>query len=116
MTALKTGAVDEDGMGINAVDKALKAVGLTIRDGERGFKDLDDVLSDVAKGWDTYDEFQKSALTGAIAGTRQANILVALLDNEEMARKLVTEQIGKETLAEERYAETLDRVEASQNK
>lgn len=116
MQTLKSGMVDEDGMGINAVDKALKQVGLTLRDGERGFKDLDDVLEEVGKGWHTYDEFQKSQLVTAIAGVRQANILVALLDNQEMAQKLVTEQIGKDTLAQERYAEVLKGVEASQNR
>lgn len=116
MQTLKSGMVDEDGMGINAVDKALKQVGLTLRDGERGFKDLDDVLEEVGKGWHTYDEFQKSQLVTAIAGVRQANILVALLDNQEMAQKLVTEQVGKDTLAQERYAEVLKGVEAAQNR
>lgn len=115
MQTLKSGMVDEDGMGINAVDKALKQVGLTLRDGERGFKDLDVVLEEVGKSWHTYDEFQKSQLVTAIAGVRQANILVALLDNQEMAQKLVTEQIGKDTLAQERYAEVLKGVEAAQN-
>ena len=54
------GGVDEEGMGINNVGKALDRVGISIRDAEGGFRDFSDVLSDLYPKWASLNEVEQA--------------------------------------------------------
>ena len=55
---------------INQVDSALKNVGVSLRDTKGEFRDLDDVLTDLGKKWDTLNKNQQANVAVALAGTR----------------------------------------------
>ena len=55
---------------VNDVEKVLSKVGIRLRDTNKDFRDAQDVLDDVAKGWKTYDDLTKQALVTAIAGRK----------------------------------------------
>lgn len=110
------GQVDEDGMGINNVGKALERVGINIRDAEGGFRDFSDVLDDLYPKWHTLNEVEQANITKALAGVRQRESLLVLLENETKYRKALTETMNAEGLAADRYAIYLDSVEAAQNR
>jgi len=110
------GKVDEDGQGINNVGKALERVGINIRDAEGGFKDFSDVLDELYPKWKEISEPEQSNIAKALAGIRQRESLLVLLENETKYRKALTETMNSEGLASERYATYLDSVEAAQNR
>lgn len=55
---------------VNDVEKVLSKVGIRLRDTNKDFRDAQDVLDDVAKGWANYDDLTKQSLSTAIAGRR----------------------------------------------
>jgi len=110
------GQVDEDGMGINNVGKALERVGINIRDVEGGFRDFGDVLEELYPIWSKISEPEQSNIAKALAGVRQRESLLILLENQTKYSKALEVQMNSEGLAAERYATYLDSVEASQNK
>ena len=79
-------------------------------------RDFGDVLDDLYPKWGNLNEIEQANILKALAGTRQRESLLVLLENEEKYRKALTVQIDSEGKAIERYGEYLDGVEASQNK
>lgn len=67
-TDISTGSLDEEGMGINAVEDALSRVNVTLRDTPTSFRDLSDVLDDLSKKWGTLNEVEQNNIAKAIAG------------------------------------------------
>lgn len=68
MTEIREGGLDEDGIGINRVDDALKRVGIQLRDSSGQFKDLDSVILELSTKWDRLDRMEKANISTAIAG------------------------------------------------
>lgn len=110
------GQVDEDGMGINNVGKALERVGINIRDAEGGFRDFSEVLDELYPKWGELTEVEQANITKALAGVRQRESLLILLENQTKYSKALEIQMESEGLAAERYATYLDSVEAAQNR
>jgi len=110
------GGVDDEGQGINNVGKALERVGINIRDAEGGFRDFSDVLDDLYPKWESLNEIEQSNILKALAGTRQRESLLILLENQTKYEKGLEVQLGSTGKALERYDEYLNGVEASQNK
>lgn len=64
------GVSAEDMTDLNEIEQVLKAVGITLRDTPESFKNVDDVLQEIASKWDTFSDVQKSGISTAVAGTR----------------------------------------------
>ena|SRR5574344_740100 len=73
---------------VNDVEKVLSKVGIRLRDTNKDFRDAQDVLDDVAKGWATYDDLTRQALSTSIAGTRQRESFISLMSNYDKALAL----------------------------
>ena len=111
-----SGQVDEEGMGINAVGKALERVGINIRDVDGGFRDFSDILDELYPKWDSLNEVEQANITKALAGVRQRESLLILLENQAKYEKALEIQMDSSGLAADRYATYLDNVEAAQNR
>ena len=86
----------EDGELINGesianASKALKDYAniSTMENGQ--LRKASDVLADLAAKWKTLDETQQSAIAEAVAGKRQANVLMALMGDWESVQKMMQE-------------------------
>lgn len=110
------GGIDEDGNNINNVGKALDRVGISIRDAEGGFRDFNDVLKDLYPLWDKLAEPEQANILKALAGTRQRESLLILLENQTKYEKGLEVQLESTGKALERYDEYLTGVEAAQNR
>ena len=73
---------------VNDVEKVLSKVGIRLRDTNKDFRDAEDILDEVAKGWGTYDDLTKQALATAIAGKRSL-VLEHIVIYEPAVYKLV---------------------------
>ena len=99
-TALKTvisrmreltdyGKTLEDDTDINRVDTALQNVGVSLMDTNGQFRDLEDVLTDLGKKWDTLNVNQQANVAVALAGTRQQSRLIAMMQDFDRTLELV---------------------------
>ncbi|MFA6325362.1 MAG: hypothetical protein WCX46_04020 [Candidatus Paceibacterota bacterium] len=116
MQNIKLGNLDEDSKSINDVEKALKRVNIEIRETPTTFRNMSDVLEDVARQWSSFDDVTKASIAQALAGTRQYENLIALLENWSTAEKLKTEEMNASGLATQRYQTYLESLEAATNR
>lgn len=109
LQGLSLGETLDDGVDLNKYSKALEAVGVEILDTTGELKDLDLILDDLADQWDILSSAQKAALAQTVAGTRQYQQLIALMDNWDfMEENLTTAENAKGALQEQAdiYAES----------
>ena len=116
MQNIRLGDLDEEGQSINNVEEALKRVDIQLRENDTTFRNMEDVLADVADKWKTFDDVTRSSITQALAGTRQANMLIALLDNWSMSQNLLTEEMESSGLAAQRFGIYMEGLEATTNR
>jgi len=115
MEDIKAGAIDEDGLGINNVEIALGRVKIPLRDTTTTFRDMGDVLEQVAENWDTLNDIQQADIAKAIAGVRQRNNFIVLMQNMNQALEYQEIQLISAGIAADRYQVYLEGVEAAQN-
>lgn len=60
----------EDGVNANRVEKALKTVGVTLRDSNGEFRNMDDVFADLGESWKTMSRNQRAYISTMAAGSR----------------------------------------------
>jgi len=68
MQDIQRGALDEDGMNINQVERSLARVNITLRESDNSWRNFEDVLKDVSKAWNSYDQITQSDIAKTIAG------------------------------------------------
>ena len=78
---LELGNTLDDGTTLGKYSEALYKVGINIKDSNGQLKDMDEILSEMGKKWDTLGEAEKVALAQTVAGVRQYNQLMALMEN-----------------------------------
>lgn len=76
-----TGYNQEDETKINDVAKALKTIDVELLDQEGNWRDMTDIFNDIAEQWDTMTDKQKSYIATTIAGVRQQNSFMALMND-----------------------------------
>lgn len=78
---LNLGETLEDGTTLNKYSEALNKVGISIFDQNGELKDMDNILAEMGEKWKTLSKDQQVALAQTVAGVRQYNQLVSLMDN-----------------------------------
>ena len=86
---IKLGNLDDDGKSINDTEKAMNRIGIQIRDGKEKFKEFDVVLNEFMGKYKSGQLSQVDYLAGvqALAGTRQRETLMALMENMDDLNK-----------------------------
>lgn len=99
---------------LNDVEKVLNAIGISIRSTSTEMRGFDEVLDDLAEKWDNLNDVEKNAVATAMAGTRQRNSFIALLDayNTEYRDALESSRTSSGT-ADEKYAAVMDSIATS---
>ena len=117
---LSLGETLDDGTNLNKYSKALEAVGINIKEQNGELKDMDSILAEMGAKWNTLSKDQQVALAQTVAGVRQYNQLIALMDNFDFyqknleAAKNSTGTLNKQQkIYEESWEAANDRVKAS---
>ena len=116
MQDIRLGKVDEEGIGINNVEKALDDVDIKLRDSQSEFRDMGTVLEEIAGKWAGMSETQQAYIGKTIAGIRQIEYFKVLMANMSMAYTYQDAQLASAGLAYDRYKIYLESAEAAQNK
>ena len=88
----------------NKVDKALKSVGVELKDVDGQFRNLDDVFLELSEKWDSLDRNTQRYVATIAAGSRQQSRFIALMDNYERTAELIDIAAESEGKADEQFA------------
>lgn len=111
-----TGDQNETTESLNDIDKVLSKLGISLRTSNLEFRDFDDVLDDIAAKWETLDSVSKNAIATAMAGTRQRESFLVLMENYDKYKDFIEKAADAEGTAAEKYKAYEDSLEASQKK
>ena len=114
---------EEDATQINDVAKALATIDVALLDNEGNWRKMSDIYSDIAEKWDMLDSKTKSYIATTMAGTRQQNYFLALMNDMSKgieggsrAYELYTGAMNAAGTASQKYAVWQESVEAAQNR
>ncbi|SHO53697.1 phage tail tape measure protein [Anaerocolumna xylanovorans] len=108
----KLAGAQNNGEDLSNVETVLKGLGVNLRDSTDGFRDLDDVLDEVAGKWDTYGETSKNALASSFAGTNHMEEFLVLMSNYRNSVEYANTATSSSGTAMEQFANYEESVEA----
>ena len=106
---LNLGETLDDGTTLNKYSAALAQVGINIKDQSGQLKEMDTILDEMGAKWGTLNKDQQVALAQTVAGVRQYNQLIALMDNWdtfEVNLKIAEDSSGTLQKQQDIYAES----------
>lgn len=105
----------ESGEDLSNVEKALKKVGVQIRDNLTDFRDLDDVLGELAKKYNDLNDVEKNGIATALFGTQQGEMGKVLLSNWDKVQELTKISADSSTEAMDKFSAYTDTLQAHIN-
>lgn len=116
MESLKLGETLEDGTDLNKYSKALKTVGIDIKDATGELKDMDQIIDEVGGKWGELGRNERVALAQTVAGTMQYTRFMALFDNFDFFQDMVDLSGKAEGTMEEQNEIYAESWEAASNR
>lgn len=117
---------EEDETQINDIAKALRNIDVSLMDNEGNWRDMSDIFMDIALQWENLDDKTRSYISTTLAGTRQKNYFLTLMDDlskvssitgeASRAMELYEGAINSAGTASEKYAVYQESVLAAQEK
>lgn len=99
-----------DDLDYNKVDKALKSVGINIKDANGQFRNLDTIFLELSEKWNTLDRNTQRYIATTAAGSRQQSRFIAMMEDYERTMELVEiaqDSAGRSEQQFSKYADTL---------
>ena len=114
---------EEDATRINDVAKALGTIDVALMDSEGNWRDMNDIFDDIAVRWDELDSKTRSYIATTMAGTRQQNYFIALMNDMakgveggSRAYELYAGALNAAGTAAQKYSVWQESVTAAQNR
>lgn len=105
----------ETGDDLSNVEKVLGKIGIKIRDNLTDYRDLSDVLRDLAGKYNDLTDVERNAVNTALFGTYQANMGQILMSNWDKVEKLTKTSENSSDEALQKFNDYADTVEAHIN-
>lgn len=107
--------LDEDfeDLEYNKIDKALKSVGVELKDQNRQFRNLDDVFIELSSHWQNLTRNQQRYIATTAAGSRQQSRFIAMIDNYARTMELIDTASDSEGRSSQQFEKYADSVEYS---
>ena len=105
-----------DDLDYNKVDKALKSVGVSLKDATGQFRNMDDVLLELSGKWKGLDRNSQRYIATIAAGSRQQSRFIALMENYERTMERVNVAQNSAGRSSQQFAKYQDTVEYRLNK
>ena len=83
--------IDDEGESINDVEQSLEKVGIRLRDDNNEWRNMYDVISEIASRWSEFSSLEQSQISTAVAGTRQRETWLSLMENWDRAQTISLE-------------------------
>ena len=108
--------VDGEEVSYNKVDTALQSIGVSLKDANGQFRDLDKVFLDISKRWDSLTQTQQRYVATTAAGSRQQSRFIAMMSNYERTVQLMDFANNSAGASNEQFGKTMESLEAKLNK
>ena len=112
MQQIKTGDNTEDNTDVNAVETALRSVGVALRDTEGQLRDLEDIFDELGPKWNSLDRNTQAYLGTIIAGTRQQSRFITLMQNWDRVLELSEESANSAGQQALMHAKAMESIES----
>lgn len=99
----------------NKVDTALKSVGVSLKDTNGQFRDLDDVFLELSEKWNTLDRNSQRYIATIAAGSRQQSRFIAMMENYDRTLELIDTAYDSAGRSSEQFAKYQDTLEYKLN-
>ena len=99
---------------LNDIEKILNKLGISMRNTNLEFRDFDEVLEEIGDSWDKYDNVTKNAIATAMAGTRQRESFLVLMENMDKYHDLIETSKDSKGTAEEKFLTYQESMVAAQ--
>ena len=107
---------DTDLENLNDIEKVLGKIGIRIRSTNTEFRSFSDVLEELSDKWINLDTVSKNAIATAMAGVRQREQFLVLMENMERVEELEQVSATSQGTAERKYAAYMETIESAQNR
>lgn len=104
-----------DDLDYNKVDKALKSVGINLKDANGQFRNLDDVFLELSEEWSTLDRNTQRYIATIAAGSRQQSRFIAMMEDYGRTMELVETAQDSAGRSEEQFAKYADTLQNKVN-
>jgi TP901 family phage tail tape measure protein len=84
------GEIDGEIVDANKIETALRSVGVSLRDANGQFRELDDVFLELSSKWDSLDTNTQRYIATIAAGSRQQSRFIAMMSDYSRTQELVT--------------------------
>ena len=107
---------DTDLENLNDIEKVLGKIGISIRSANTEFRSFSDVLEELSDKWTNLDNVSKNAIATAMAGVRQREQFLVLMENMDRVEELEQISATSQGTAEEKYSAYMETIEAASNR
>lgn len=106
---------DDQGEALNDVEQVLNGLNIKLRDTTGQFRNMYDVISEVADNWQNYTNVEQAWIATSVAGTRQRETFLALMENWDRSLELSAAAMNSEGMAMEKMDIYLQSIQAHIN-
>ena len=106
------GEVDGEIVDANAIETALRSIGVALRDSSGQFRELDDVFLELSGKWDSLDKNTQRYIATIAAGSRQQSRFIAMMSNNARTTELVAAANASAGASNKQYEKTLETMES----
>ena len=107
---------DTDLENLNDIEKVLGKIGISIRATNTEFRSFSDVLDELSDRWINLDNVSKNAIATAMAGVRQREQFLVLMENMDRAEELEEVSAHSQGTAESKYAAYMETLQSASNR
>jgi TP901 family phage tail tape measure protein len=105
------GEVDGEIVDANQIEKALRSVGVALRDSSGQFRELDDVFLELSSKWDGLDKNTQRYIATIAAGSRQQSRFIAMMSNYGRTQELVAAANNSAGASQRQFEKTTESLE-----
>ena len=117
LTNVAAGKMTDDlGEPLNDVEQVFNGLNIKLRDSSGEFRNMYDVISELANKWTKLDNAEQNWVATSVAGTRQRETFLTLMENWDRAVTLSTTALNSEGMAMDKMSIYLESIEANLNK
>lgn len=106
------GEIDGEIVDANAIETALRSIGISLRDTEGQFRNFDEIIYELAEKWDGLSRNQQRYIATVAAGSRQQSRFIALLSDYDRLMELTNAANNAAGASNMQYEKTLDSLES----
>lgn len=97
---------------LNDTEKILNTVNIKLRDSKNEFRDISELFTELSANWSKFNSVQQSAIATTIAGARQRNTFIALIENWNKIQELTDVSLNSMGTSVEKYSNYLQSIES----